>query len=199
MLVKERLDGGWTLPGGWVDVGEPPSRAVEQEIREDPVTNPRREAAGVVRSELTVTRLIFSIPINCIFSVLWSVAPARSIETDGAEFFAEDALPELSVARTTKEVLHRMFEHLRHPELRRLRLIRLQYIHHAPSVRFLRLLLLAIAGLLAGCIPPVPYPSRVTPDATAAPTRQPPVATRLVPTPPSRPTVGGWNQHSFAT
>jgi hypothetical protein len=32
LLVKELADGGWTLPGGWVDVNEPPSRAVEREV-----------------------------------------------------------------------------------------------------------------------------------------------------------------------
>ncbi|MBK5108972.1 MAG: NUDIX hydrolase N-terminal domain-containing protein, partial [Anaerolineales bacterium] len=25
LMVRERLDGGWTMPGGWVDVGDTPS------------------------------------------------------------------------------------------------------------------------------------------------------------------------------
>lgn len=35
LLVKEREDGCWTLPGGWVDVGDTPSGAVEREIYEE--------------------------------------------------------------------------------------------------------------------------------------------------------------------
>ncbi len=35
LLVKERSDGFWTLPGGWADVNEPPSRAVEREVYEE--------------------------------------------------------------------------------------------------------------------------------------------------------------------
>jgi ADP-ribose pyrophosphatase YjhB (NUDIX family) len=35
LLVRERSDGKWTLPGGWVDVGDAPSFAVEREIREE--------------------------------------------------------------------------------------------------------------------------------------------------------------------
>ena len=35
LLVKERLDGGWTMPGGWVDVGDTPSGSVEREILEE--------------------------------------------------------------------------------------------------------------------------------------------------------------------
>src|SRR3954453_19081742 len=27
LLVRKVADGGWTLPGGWADIGEPPSRA----------------------------------------------------------------------------------------------------------------------------------------------------------------------------
>jgi ADP-ribose pyrophosphatase YjhB (NUDIX family) len=42
--------------------------------------------------------------------------PTPSIETGGAEWFAEDALPELSVQRTTAEVIGRMFSHHRNPE-----------------------------------------------------------------------------------
>ncbi|MCX8009741.1 MAG: NUDIX hydrolase N-terminal domain-containing protein, partial [Ignavibacteria bacterium] len=35
LLVKERSDGKWTLPGGWADVGDSPSEAVEREILEE--------------------------------------------------------------------------------------------------------------------------------------------------------------------
>ena len=35
LLVKELADGRWTLPGGWVDVDEPPSRAAEREVWEE--------------------------------------------------------------------------------------------------------------------------------------------------------------------
>src|SRR5688572_21797302 len=32
LLVRERTDDKWTLPGGWADVNDPPSGAVEKEI-----------------------------------------------------------------------------------------------------------------------------------------------------------------------
>lgn len=35
LLVREKEDGLWTLPGGWVDVGESPSEALEREVKEE--------------------------------------------------------------------------------------------------------------------------------------------------------------------
>jgi ADP-ribose pyrophosphatase YjhB (NUDIX family) len=35
LLVRERSDGGWTLPGGWADPGDPPGLTVEREVREE--------------------------------------------------------------------------------------------------------------------------------------------------------------------
>ena len=35
LLVRERADGLWTLPGGWADVGETPSQAVTREIEQE--------------------------------------------------------------------------------------------------------------------------------------------------------------------
>ena len=35
LLVREREDGGWTLPGGWADVGESPSAMVVREVKEE--------------------------------------------------------------------------------------------------------------------------------------------------------------------
>jgi hypothetical protein len=35
LLVKERADGLWTLPGGWADVNESPKEAVVREVEEE--------------------------------------------------------------------------------------------------------------------------------------------------------------------
>ena len=35
LLIKEKEDNLWTLPGGWVDVGESPSESVEREVKEE--------------------------------------------------------------------------------------------------------------------------------------------------------------------
>ncbi len=35
LMVQERTDGLWTLPGGFADVGDSPSLAVEREVREE--------------------------------------------------------------------------------------------------------------------------------------------------------------------
>ena len=43
LLVLERIDGGWTMPGGWADVGDTPSGAIEREVWEEfgfPSENP---------------------------------------------------------------------------------------------------------------------------------------------------------------
>ena len=35
LLVREKSDGGWTLPGGWCDMGESPSLSAEREVAEE--------------------------------------------------------------------------------------------------------------------------------------------------------------------
>jgi ADP-ribose pyrophosphatase YjhB (NUDIX family) len=35
LLVKEWVDGGWTLPGGWADEGDSPRESAERECREE--------------------------------------------------------------------------------------------------------------------------------------------------------------------
>src|SRR5512135_15092 len=35
LLVREVEDGAWTMPGGWADVGDVPSKAAEREVREE--------------------------------------------------------------------------------------------------------------------------------------------------------------------
>lgn len=35
LMVKEKVDGCWSLPGGWADVGYTPSEVAVKEVREE--------------------------------------------------------------------------------------------------------------------------------------------------------------------
>lgn len=119
LLVRERADGCWTLPGGWADVGEPPSRAVEREIREESGYEARAVKLAAVYDR---DRQGHPPGPYCIYKIfflcdLLGGSQTTSIETDGVGFFPLSSLPALSLGRTTEAQLRRMLEHRRRPEL----------------------------------------------------------------------------------
>lgn len=118
LLVRELSDGGrWTLPGGWVDINEPPSAAVEREVRE--------EAGMLVRAVKLLAlydRNLHGHPPTLFHSYkvfilceLLGVAVASELETSDPTFFSEAEIPELSLSRVTPEEIARMFKHQEHP------------------------------------------------------------------------------------
>jgi ADP-ribose pyrophosphatase YjhB (NUDIX family) len=118
LLVQERSDGLWTLPGGWADVNESPSEAVVREVYEESGYRTRavkllgfydRDRHGHPPFPFHVYKLFFQCE-------LVGGAPAPSHETEAVGFFREDALPELSLPRVMPAQIARSFEHLRHPE-----------------------------------------------------------------------------------
>lgn len=118
LFVKELSDGGWTLPGGWVDVNEGPRQAAEREVWEESGYRVRAtRLLGVYDRNLhgfpPYIYHAYKLFIEC---ELLGGQAATSIETGGAEFFSENNLPNLSLARTTPELIARVFEHHRHPE-----------------------------------------------------------------------------------
>lgn len=121
LLVKELVDGGWTLPGGWVDVGEPLSTAVEREVLEESGYQVRARKLLAVddRSNPRHAHPPYLFHIYKIFVLcdLLGGDPTTSIETGGAEFFAEGDIPPLSTARVTREQISRMFAHYHDPSL----------------------------------------------------------------------------------
>lgn len=119
LLVKELADGGWTLPGGFIDVGEPPSRAVEREVWEESgyLVRATKLLAVYDRNQHGHPPYLFHLYKLFIRCELLGGAPADSIETAGADFFTEDDHPPLSIARFTEEELHRMFRHFDQPDL----------------------------------------------------------------------------------
>jgi ADP-ribose pyrophosphatase YjhB (NUDIX family) len=118
LLVKERSDGGWTLPGGWADVNDAPSDAVVREIFEESGYQTRaikllalydRNMHGHPPYPFHTYKLFF-------LCELIGGAAATSGETEAVEFFREDALPELSLTRVMPAQIARLFAHYRHPD-----------------------------------------------------------------------------------
>jgi ADP-ribose pyrophosphatase YjhB (NUDIX family) len=118
LLVKELSDGAWTLPGGWVDVNEPPSLAVEREVREEAgyVVKASKLLAVYDRNQHGHPPYPFHAYKLFFLCDLMEKTEADALETSDASFYSEDSIPPLSLTRTTMEEVSRMFEHHRHPD-----------------------------------------------------------------------------------
>ena len=98
LLVKERSDGCWTLPGGWSDVGESPSENVVREIYEESgyktravkllAVYDRRKHPHVPLHIHDAYKLFFRCELT-------GGKAATSIETAEVGFFREDEIPRL--------------------------------------------------------------------------------------------------------
>ena len=110
LLVRERSDGGWTLPGGWADVGETPSEAVVREVVEESgfiVRATRLLAVWDKRRHEHPPQPFFVYKLVFLCERLGGVA-RTSDETDDVAFFAPDALPPLSLDRVTPAQIRRL-------------------------------------------------------------------------------------------
>jgi ADP-ribose pyrophosphatase YjhB (NUDIX family) len=103
LLVRERDDGGWTMPGGWADVGDVPSRAAEREVREEAGFVVRaRQVVGVYdANRVGPLELFHAFKIVFLCDLVGGEA-CDSNETSGAAFFAEDCLPAVLSGERTK-------------------------------------------------------------------------------------------------
>lgn len=118
LLVRERLDGAWSLPGGWADIGLSAKENVVKEIREE--TGYEASAGRLLAvldkkfhehpvSPFHVYKLFFRCEIT-------GGQAAETMETSEVGFFAENELPPLSKERNTERQVREMFEYLRDPE-----------------------------------------------------------------------------------
>ena len=130
LLVRERSDGKWTLPGGWADVGVSPAENVTREIFEEAgfQTRATKLLAVYDRSRHGHPPMLHT-STNCSFLCEITggeAAAGGTTETDGVAFFAPGEIPPLSTGRVTAAQLDRFFEHRREPECAdRFRLIRM--------------------------------------------------------------------------
>ena len=115
LLVQERSDKHWCLPGGWADVGEIPSAMVAREVLEESgfVVRPVK-IVGVFDANRGGRPLEFFHAYKIIFFCeIVSGQPRPSLETSDVKFFNFEDLPPLSINRTNLRHLGEVRAHLR--------------------------------------------------------------------------------------
>jgi len=120
LLVQERSDEGWTLPGGWADPGDTPAAAVEREIREESGYTARAVRLLAVYDRATQGHQPphpFSIYKLFFLCELTGGEPTSSSETAAVQFWPVDGLPPLSVARVTDRQIRHLHGLAARPDL----------------------------------------------------------------------------------
>ena len=112
LLVREKADDKWSLPGGWCDIGFSPSDMAKKEVEE--------EAGYVVEVEKLLALLdkechghpkdiyhIYKLFFQC--KVIGGLG-LGGMETSDVAYFSENELPPLSLTRNTEYQIKLMFE-----------------------------------------------------------------------------------------
>jgi ADP-ribose pyrophosphatase YjhB (NUDIX family) len=102
LLVRERTDGKWTLPGGWADQNESPAEGIVREVREESGYDVEVDALYAVRDRDRheyVPRYPVSVYKLFFTASLLGGTPRASTEVSEVEFFDPDDLPPLSEGR----------------------------------------------------------------------------------------------------
>jgi ADP-ribose pyrophosphatase YjhB (NUDIX family) len=102
LLVRERQDNGWTMPGGWADVGNVPSEAAEREVWEEAGFHVKaRRLIGVYdANRVGPLELFHAFKLVFLCDLIGGEARPSS-ETSEVAFFGPDEIPaHLSVNRT---------------------------------------------------------------------------------------------------
>lgn len=118
LLVREKNDQKWSLPGGFCDIGLSPSENIVKEIQE--------ESGFEVQTKKLLAVLdmkkhphppqpyhYYKMFIQC---EIIGGEPKIGIETQEINFFAENDLPNLSLSRVTESQIHLLFEFMKNPK-----------------------------------------------------------------------------------
>jgi ADP-ribose pyrophosphatase YjhB (NUDIX family) len=102
LLVQEKMDGGWTMPGGWADVGDSPAHGAEREVWEESGFRVQaRKLIGVYdANHIQPLELFHAVKLIFLCDII-NGKPKTSNETTDIGFFGKDEIPQpLSGERT---------------------------------------------------------------------------------------------------
>jgi ADP-ribose pyrophosphatase YjhB (NUDIX family) len=117
LLVKEKVDGAWSLPGGWADVNSSVSESAVRECLEEAgaVVIPKRIIAIHLANKHNNPLFPFTIYKIFVECELVESRFMENTETLEAGFFDAGNLPQLSTERNTPEQIRMCFEAKKHP------------------------------------------------------------------------------------
>jgi len=116
LLIQEKADGKWAMPGGWADLGNSPASVAEREVWEESGFRVKAEKVVAVIDANRIEPLEFYHAYKIIFLCrLLDGEPRTSHETLAVDFFSLNQLPPLSFYRTNKEMLQEVFAHVENP------------------------------------------------------------------------------------
>lgn len=119
LLVRERDDDLWSLPGGWADGGDTPAECAVREVREESGYQVRvtklaavwdRDREGHPPLQWHVYKLFFLCELE-------GGSASASVETSEVGFFPVTDLPPMSEGRVLATQVARLLEHQERPEL----------------------------------------------------------------------------------
>ncbi len=119
LLIQERSDGRWAMPGGWADLGNAPASVAEREVWEESGYHVQAEKVVAVIDANRIEPLEFYHAFKIIFlCTLIGGEPQVSHETMAVDFFDLNDLPPLSLYRTNASMLQEVFAHVQDPNRR---------------------------------------------------------------------------------
>ncbi len=112
LMVREKIDGAWSLPGGWADVNSSVSESAVRECLEEAGARvrPKRIIAVQVANrhyEFLYPYTIYKVIVECELIESNFMSNTETLE---AGFFTIDSLPRLSTERNTRAQIELCFE-----------------------------------------------------------------------------------------
>jgi len=118
LMVQEKIDQKWSLPGGWADVGHSPFQNAAKEVYEEAGINVKPVKLFAVYDKNMHNHPrdyhhVYKLFILCSYL---SGDNRPGLETIDVKYFGKDELPDLSLQRNTREQILKMFEFKDNPE-----------------------------------------------------------------------------------
>ena len=116
LMVKEKVDGAWSLPGGWADVNSSVSESAVRECLEEAgaIVKPKRIIAIHLANKHNNPHFLFTIYKIFVECELIENSFKENTETLDARFFDADDLPDLSLERNNPDQIKMCFEAKKH-------------------------------------------------------------------------------------
>ena len=117
LMVQERWDGCWSLPGGWADIGLSPAEVASKEVLEESgfIVKPVKLLAVLDKKFFSHPVSAFHIYKHFILCKIEGGQAQTGLESIGVNFFGLDELPPLSSHRITREQIELLFLHAKEP------------------------------------------------------------------------------------